>query len=176
MWRVTGLAAAFGIGLGLGIAIAADPGGSQPPAGSAETPATPSSTIRGELVKIEGRFYVIKDDSGNEVRLLVSQDTELANQPKPGDHIEVQTSPVEHAMFIRALATHGDMPAGPSQIIRGELVKIEGPYYVVRDAEGREIRLHVSRDTEMTGSFKPGDQIEAHASPMEHAMTIKAAQ
>ena len=176
MWRLISLATAFGLWVVGGAALAADPGGPQAPTGTAEAPASPSNTIRGELVKIEGRYYVIKDDSGNEVRLLVSQDTDLTNQPKPGDRIEVQTSPVEHAMFIRALAAHSEMPAGPSKIIRGELVKIEGPYYVIRDGEGREVRLHVSKDTELSGSFKPGDQIEAHASPMEHAMSIKAAQ
>jgi hypothetical protein len=45
-------------------------------------PATPadlsSKKIEGELVKIEGRYYIVKDANGKEVRLVISQDTELA--------------------------------------------------------------------------------------------------
>jgi hypothetical protein len=41
---------------------------------------------------------------------------------------------------------------------------------------GKEIRLHVDKTTELEGSFKAGDQIEARATEKDHALSIKHAQ
>ena len=51
-------------------------------------------------------------------------------------------------------------PAG-AQTISGELLKIEGETYVIRDAFGKEVRLHVDQNSKIEGSPKVGDRIEA---------------
>ena len=51
-------------------------------------------------------------------------------------------------------------PAG-AQTISGELLKIEGETYVIRDAFGKEVRLRVDQNSKIEGSPKVGDRIEA---------------
>ena len=36
----------------------------------------------------------------------------------------------------------GDMAAPDSQTVKGDLLKIDGEFYVVKDMAGKEIRLH----------------------------------
>ena len=51
-------------------------------------------------------------------------------------------------------------PAG-AQIVTGEVLKIEGETYVIRDAFGKEVRLRVDQNSKIEGSPKVGDRIEA---------------
>jgi len=51
-------------------------------------------------------------------------------------------------------------PAG-AQTVAGEVLKIEGETYVIRDAFGKEVRLHVDQNSKIEGSPKVGDRIEA---------------
>lgn len=153
-----------------------------PPWGTAQTSeevtstGTPYKTVKGELVRIEGRYYVLKDDRGKEMHLLVGPDTVAQGSFKTGDRIVVSASPIEHAMFIKPLSQRHveiDLDAA-TRTIRGRLLKIEGKYYVLKDASGREVRLLVTASTEMVGAFNPGDDLEVAVSPVEHAMSIRA--
>jgi hypothetical protein len=51
-------------------------------------------------------------------------------------------------------------PAG-AQILTGQVLKIEGETYVIRDAFGKEVRLRVDQNSKIEGSPKVGDRIEA---------------
>jgi hypothetical protein len=110
--------------------------------------------------------------------LLVSPETELAGSFKPGDRIEVWTSPIEHAIAIRAttLALDSDRIETATHRLKGKLIGIEGKYYVMVTPDGKEIHLLVNHDTELAGEFKPGDLIEVFTSPVEHAVAIRSAQ
>ena len=134
--------------------------------------------IEGRLVKIEGRYYVIKDARGKEIFLLISPDTELSGTFNVGDWIDVWTSPIEHAIAIRASILDQEARAieTATHTLRGKLIAIEGNYYVMIGTDGKEIRLLVNQDTELTGEFRPGDQIEVFTSPVEHAVAIRAAK
>ncbi len=152
------------------------PGATAQPAEGLTAPGTASKTVKGELVRIEGRYYVLKDDQGKEMHLLVSPDTVAKGSFKTGDRIEVSASPIEHAMFIKPLSQRHveiDLEAA-TRTIRGRLIKIEGKYYVLKDAAGHEYRLLVTASTEMVGAFDPGDDLEIAVSPVEHAMSIRA--
>lgn len=50
-------------------------------------------------------------------------------------------------------------PVVASMKIEGLLTKIEGRYYVIKDAHGKEVYLHISPDTTIAGTFKIGDRI-----------------
>jgi hypothetical protein len=149
-----------------------------------QTPSSAVSSLKveGELIKIEGRYYVIKNAQGKEMYLLVGPDTELAGPFKPGDRIEVWTSPIEHAIAIRSTSLVLESERIEERIemathsLKGKLIGIEGKYYVVVGADGKEIRLLVNQDTELAGEFRPGDQIEVFTSPVEHAVAIKSAK
>ncbi|MDP2381462.1 MAG: hypothetical protein Q8N00_01525 [Nitrospirota bacterium] len=149
-----------------------------------QTPASAISSMKveGELIRVEGRYYVIKNTQGKEMYLLVGPDTELAGPFKPGDRIDVWTSPIEHAIAIRSTSLVQESDRIEDRIemathsFKGKLIGIEGKYYVVVGADGKEIRLLVNQNTELAGEFRPGDQIEVFTSPVEHAVAIKSAK
>lgn len=62
-----------------------------------------------------------------------------------------------------------------SQAVKGDLLRIDGEFYVVKDTSGREVRLHVDATSKLEGTFKAGDKIEAQASDKGHALSIKPA-
>ena len=66
--------------------------------------------------------------------------------------------------------------ASSAQTVSGEVLKIEGENYVVKDAMGKEVKLHVSPETKKDGDIKIGDKIEAQADATGHALSIKAAK
>ena len=70
----------------------------------------------------------------------------------------------------------GEMAAPGSQSITGDLLKIDGEFYVVKDAAGKEVRLHVDKSTKLEGSIKAGDKIEAQATEKGHALSVKPAK
>jgi len=70
----------------------------------------------------------------------------------------------------------GDMAAPSTQTVNGDLLKIDGEFYVVKDMTGKEIRLHVDKTTVMDGAIKAGDKIEAQATEKNHASSIKHIQ
>lgn len=69
----------------------------------------------------------------------------------------------------------GSQAAG-SQAIKGDLLKIDGEFYVVKDASGKEVRLHVDKTSKVEGNLRAGDKIEAQASDKGHALSIKPAK
>ena len=70
----------------------------------------------------------------------------------------------------------GDMAAPNTQTVNGDLLKIDGEFYVVKDMAGKEIRLHVDKTTAVDGAIKVGDKVEAQATEKNHAASIKHVQ
>jgi hypothetical protein len=70
----------------------------------------------------------------------------------------------------------GDMAEPNTQTIKGDLLKIDGEFYVVKDTAGKEVRLHVDKTSQLDGTFKAGDKIEAQATDKGHASSIKQAK
>jgi len=66
--------------------------------------------------------------------------------------------------------------ASSAQTVSGEVLRIEGENYVVKDAMGKEVKLHVSPETKKDGDIKVGDKIEAQADATGHALSIKGAK
>lgn len=56
---------------------------------------------------------------------------------------------------------------------RGDLLKIDGEFYVVKEMTGKEVRLHVDQTTKLEGAFKTGDKVEAQATEKNHAVSMK---
>ena len=70
----------------------------------------------------------------------------------------------------------GDMAAPGTEMVKGDLLKIDGEFYVVKDMAGKEIRLHVDKTTTMDGAIKSGDKVEVQATEKNHAVSIKHIQ
>ncbi len=63
-----------------------------------------------------------------------------------------------------------------AQTVNGEILKIEGDNYTIKDASGKEVRLHVDKTTKTHGALKVGDKVQAEATSEGHAASIKAAK
>ena len=59
--------------------------------------------------------------------------------------------------------------------IKGELFRVEGGHYFVKGKDGKEVRLHTDKTTQMTGEIKKGDRIEAKVNNQNHALSIRSA-
>jgi hypothetical protein len=69
-----------------------------------------------------------------------------------------------------------DVAKPSTQTVNGDLLKIEGEFYVVKDILGKETRLHVDKTTTMDGSINVGEKVEAQATEKNHALSIRHIQ
>ena len=78
---------------------------------------TPAGTVTGELLKIDGKDYLVKDQSGKEVRFQLDERTRMNANPKVGDIIRAKVEPQGYAYSINLAsdttqAGTPDKPAG----------------------------------------------------------------
>jgi sporulation protein YlmC with PRC-barrel domain len=72
-----------------------------------------------------------------------------------------------------AMKAGGKSKSGQPMTIKGEVLKTEGEFYVVKEKSGREVRMHVDHDTKMDGKIKQGDTVEAQITQATHAQSIR---
>ena len=70
----------------------------------------------------------------------------------------------------------GSNSAKDAKTIKGELSRVEDGNYFVKVKDGKEVRLHTDKTTQMTGEIKKGDRIEAQVNTKNHALSIRSAQ
>ena len=70
----------------------------------------------------------------------------------------------------------GSNRAEDAKTITGELFRVEDGNYFVKVKDGKEIRLHTDKTTQMTGEIKKGDRIEAQVNNQNHALSIRSAR
>ena len=70
----------------------------------------------------------------------------------------------------------GSTRAEDAKTITGELFRVEDGNYFVKVKDGKEVRLHTDKTTQMMGEIKKGDRIEAQVNDQSHALSIRSAQ
>jgi len=70
----------------------------------------------------------------------------------------------------------GSNHADGAKTIKGELARVEDGNYFVKVKDGKEVRLHTDKTTEMMGEIKKGDRIEAKVNDQNHALSIRSAK
>ena len=70
----------------------------------------------------------------------------------------------------------GSNRAEDAKTITGELFRVEDGNYFVKVKDGKEIRLHTDKTTQMMGEIKKGDRIEAQVNDQNHALSIRSAR
>ena len=70
----------------------------------------------------------------------------------------------------------GSNRADGAKTIKGELFRVEDGNYFVKVKDGKEVRLHTDKTTQMTGEIKKGDRIEAKVNDQNHALSIRSAR
>jgi uncharacterized membrane protein YcgQ (UPF0703/DUF1980 family) len=63
-----------------------------------------------------------------------------------------------------------------AKTIKGELFRVEDGNYFVKVKDGKEVRLHTDKTTQMMGEIKKGDRIEAKVNNQNHALSIRSIQ
>jgi len=184
------------------------PIGGQKQAGPSDFPQPAFPWVKGELMQIEGEFYILKDAEGKEVRVHVDKGTKMQGAFNVGDILEVNRTLPGHALEVRKSATALATPSssassgsgpgsserivkdeqvslgGAKQAVRGEVLRIEGENYVIKDGHGNEVRLAVNQNTrmfcgsEMTGSSllpapSASDKPGAKGQPQDLAKTAE---
>ena len=130
----------------------------------------PPQTIEGVVQRLEGSDYVIKDLSGKEVRLNVDRSTRLDGNITAGDRVVALTNPmIAHGAYVTNMYI-----LGSPGVVQGEIVRIDGDGYVIRDLTGREMRVETNAATVRNGNPTVGDRIIAYVGPSSglHADSI----
>jgi cold shock CspA family protein len=60
-----------------------------------------------------------------------------------------------------------------NRTIKGEVMRLEYAYYFVKEKDGREVRLHADKTTQMMGQLKQGDQVEAEVTYQKKALLMR---
>jgi Cu/Ag efflux protein CusF len=68
----------------------------------------------------------------------------------------------------------GSNRAEGAKTIKGELFRVEDGNYFVKVKDGKEVRLHTDKTTQMMGEIKKGDRIEAKMNDQNHALSIRS--
>ena len=63
-----------------------------------------------------------------------------------------------------------------SHIIKGEVERVEPSSYFVEQYDGYRVSVHTDATTQMTGTIRPGDHIEAKVNAQSHALAIRQAK
>jgi uncharacterized protein YdeI (BOF family) len=60
------------------------------------------------------------------------------------------------------------------KMIKGEVLRVEGENYFIKDQDGKEVRLHTDETTQKGKNIhiKPGDRIEATVDDQDHTLSI----
>ena len=58
------------------------------------------------------------------------------------------------------------------KLVLGELSRIEGEFYIVKQSDGKEVKLHVAQSSQKSGDLKQGDQVEAQVDDKNHVLSI----
>jgi hypothetical protein len=61
-----------------------------------------------------------------------------------------------------------------AKVIKGDLVGIDYGDYIVKDKDGNEVRIHVSKKTQAMGQLKKGDRVEAKVDDNNNALMIRS--
>ena len=56
--------------------------------------------------------------------------------------------------------------------IRGDVIRVGGEHVVIRDTNGKEVRLHVDQTTKMD-KVLPGDRVKAYVTEGGHVTTLQ---
>lgn len=73
----------------------------------------------------------------------------------------------------QAAATQAPNDLTHNRTMRGDVTRVEYGYYLVKEKDGREVRLHADKTTLMLGQLKVGDRVEAEVTEQNHALRIR---
>src|SRR5512143_2006495 len=75
-------------------------------------------------------------------------------------------------------AAHAADEAGASRleqakVIKGVLVNVDYGDYIIKEQDGKEVRVHIDKKTQIMGQVKKGDRVEAKVDDKNSALSIR---
>jgi len=61
-----------------------------------------------------------------------------------------------------------------AKVIKGDLVRIDYGDYIVKDKEGQEVRVHMTKKTQVMGQLTKGDRLEVKVDDQNNALLIRS--
>jgi hypothetical protein len=63
--------------------------------------------------------------------------------------------------------------ADETKVIKGEVVRADYGGYILKDKEGTEVHVHMTKNTQIMGQFRKGDRVEAKVDSKNNALMIR---
>jgi hypothetical protein len=127
-----------------------------------------TGTVRGEVMKIDGKVFIVQDSLDRKVRLEVGPNSTVDEPIQVGDEIVAHIVHQGKEKYIKSLKrlisspVISSSPTGISAAVEGQVLKIDRETYLIRDPAGKEVRLQVDGKTWKDGNITVGDSILAY--------------
>jgi len=73
-----------------------------------------------------------------------------------------------------ALDGEGAKRLAEAKVIKGDLVRIDYGDYIVKESDGKEVRVHVTKKTQIMGQLSKGDRVEVKVDEQNNALSIRS--
>ena len=61
-----------------------------------------------------------------------------------------------------------------AKVIKGDLVRVDYGDYIVKEQDGKEVRVHMGNKTQIMGQLKKGDRVEVKVDDKNNALSIRS--
>ena len=121
-----------------------------------------TGTVRGEVINIDGKVFMIQDSLDRKVRLEAGPDCILDENIQVGDEIVAHIVHTGKQNYIKSLKRL--ISSSPTEIsaVEGEVLNIDRETYLILDPAGKKVRLQVDAKTWKDGNITVGDSILAN--------------
>jgi hypothetical protein len=126
-----------------------------------------TGTVRGEVMKTDGKVFIVQDSLDRKVRLEVGPNCTVDEPIQVGDEIVAHIVHQGKEKYIKSLkrlisSPIASSPMGISALVEGEVLRIDRETYMIQDTSGKEVRLQVDGKTWKDGNITVGDSILAY--------------
>jgi cold shock CspA family protein len=73
-----------------------------------------------------------------------------------------------------AIEEEGANRLAQAKVIKGNLVRIDYGDYIVKEKDGQEIHVHMTKKTQIMGQLAKGDRVEVKVDEQNNALSIRS--
>ena len=73
-----------------------------------------------------------------------------------------------------AIEGEGANRLAQAKVINGDLVRIDYGDYIVKEKDGQEVHVHMTKKTQIMGQLAKGDRVEVKLDDQNNALTIRS--
>ncbi len=73
-----------------------------------------------------------------------------------------------------ALDGEGAKRLAEAKVIKGDLVRVDYGDYILKDQDGKEVRVHMTKKTQIMGQLRTGDRIEAKVDDKDNVLAMRS--